>query len=101
MTEKTIDIDYVAQLARLELDPEQKEKLQTELGDIVRYIDKLGEPDVSGVEPTAHALVRSNVWREDEARASFPRETMLANAPETVGETLIGLPRVLPGEGSN
>ncbi|MCQ2351875.1 MAG: Asp-tRNA(Asn)/Glu-tRNA(Gln) amidotransferase subunit GatC [Victivallaceae bacterium] len=101
MADSKIDIAYVAQLARLELDPAQAEKLQGELGNIVRYIDKLAELDVTGVEPTAHAISRRNVWREDEVRDSFPRETMLANAPDLVDETLIKVPQVLPGEGSN
>ncbi|MCQ2378291.1 MAG: Asp-tRNA(Asn)/Glu-tRNA(Gln) amidotransferase subunit GatC [Victivallaceae bacterium] len=101
MADTSIDVAYVAQLARLEIDPAQTEKLRRELGDIVSYIAKLDEVDVSGVEPTVHALSRSNVWREDVAKDSFPREKMLANAPETIGGDLIKVPQVLPGEGSN
>ena len=101
MSEQTIDIAYVAQLARLELDPEQSEKLQSELGNIVNYIAKLGELDVSGVQPTAHAVASSNVWREDEVEESFSRETMMANAPDTINGVLIKVPQVLSGEGSN
>ena len=58
-----IDIKYVADLARLELSAEQAEKLQNELGRVVEYIAELGEVDVSGVEPTAHAAQLTNVWR--------------------------------------
>jgi len=96
-----IDIGYVAQLARLELPEDQAARLQTELEGIVRYIDELSEVDVTGVEPTAHAARLFNVWREDAAQASFPRETMLANAPDTVSGELIRVAQVLPGEGSN
>ena len=96
-----IDIGYVAQLARLELPEEQAARLQTELESIVRYIDELSEVDVTGVEPTAHAARLFNVWREDAAGESFPRETMLANAPDTVNGELIRVPQVLPGAGSN
>ena len=96
-----IDIGYVAQLARLELPDEQAAQLQIELESIVRYIDELKEVDVTGVEPTAHAARLFNVWREDEAKESSPREAMLANAPETVDGELIRVPQVLPGEGSN
>ena len=96
-----IDIKYVADLARLELSSEQAEKLQGELARVVEYIAELGEVDVSGVEPTAHAAQLTNVWREDEAKTSFPREAMLKNAPGVVDENLVKVPQVLPGEGSN
>ena len=93
-----IDIKYVADLARLELSSEQAEKLQGELARVVEYLAELGEVDVSGVEPTAHAAQLTNVWREDEAKTSFPREAMLKNAPGIIHENLIKVPRVLPGE---
>ena len=93
-----IDIKYVADLARLELSPEQAEKLQNELGRVVDYIAELAEVDVTGVEPTAHAAPLTNVWREDAAGDSFPREAMLANAPGVIHEELIRVPRVLPSE---
>ncbi len=93
-----IDIKYVADLARLDLYAEQSEKLQQELGRVVEYIAELAEVDVTGVEPTAHAAQLTNVWRQDEAKTSFPREVMLANAPGVVHGDLIKVPRVLPSE---
>ncbi len=95
---QSIDIKYVADLARLELSPEQSEKLQNELGRVVEYIAELAEVDVDGVEPTAHAAPLTNVWREDCAKESFPRSEMLANAPGVIHENLIKVPRVLPSE---
>jgi len=65
---------------------------------VVEYIAELGEVDVTGVEPTAHAAQLTNVWRQDEAKTSFPRETMLANAPGVIHGDLIKVPRVLPSE---
>ena len=96
--DSTIDIRYVADLARLELSPEQAAQLQQELGRVVEYIAELAEVDVTGVEPTAHAAPLTNVWREDAARPSFPRAEMLANAPGTIHDELIKVPRVLPSE---
>jgi aspartyl-tRNA(Asn)/glutamyl-tRNA(Gln) amidotransferase subunit C len=66
---------------------------------ILAYIEQLEELDVSGIEPTAHATLLTNVVREDVAGESFPRETMLANAPADVNEELIKVGQVLPGEG--
>ena len=96
--DSTIDIKYVADLARLELSAEQADKLQRELGRVVEYIAELAEVDVTGVEPTAHAAPLTNVWREDVAKPSFQRSEMLANAPGTIHDELIKVPRVLPGE---
>ena len=93
-----IDIKYIAELARLELPAEQVGKLQEELSRIVDSIAKLREVNVDGVEPTAHASMLSNAWREDEVKPSYSKEEMLANAPGVIDGELIRLPRVLPGE---
>jgi aspartyl-tRNA(Asn)/glutamyl-tRNA(Gln) amidotransferase subunit C len=94
-----IDVAYVAGLARLELDPAKTARLQKDMDGILAYIEQLEELDVSGIEPTAHAAVLTNVVRDDIAGESYPRETMLANAPAEVDEELIKVPQVLPGEG--
>ncbi len=46
---------------------------------------KVGELDLSGVEPTSHPLELSNVWAEDEPRPSLPLEEALQNAPDREG----------------
>jgi aspartyl-tRNA(Asn)/glutamyl-tRNA(Gln) amidotransferase subunit C len=51
------------------------------LGNILGYIHKLTEVDVSQVEPTAHAVPMVNVGRPDEIRPSLPVEEALRNAP--------------------
>ena len=76
-----MDIKYVAHLARIALTPEEEEKLGAQLGNILGYIEKLNQLDVSNVEPTAHAVPLVNVTRPDDARPSLPSEDALANAP--------------------
>ena len=76
-----IDVKYVAHLARLTLSPDEEQKLGTQLGNILGYIEKLGELDVSQVQPTAHAVPLVNVTRRDELRPSLPTEEALRNAP--------------------
>ncbi len=97
-----IDIEYIAQLARLDIPAEKLPALRKDMENIVGYIAELGELDVSGVEPTAHAVPLANVWREDVVKPSFDRDKMLANAPSLYNGEMVKLPKVLPGdEGSN
>jgi len=81
MASAEIDIKYVAHLARLQLTPDEEKKLGAQLGQILGYIEKLNELDVTNVEPTAHAVPMVNVTRPDEVRPSLPHDTALRNAP--------------------
>ena len=94
-----MDVRKVAELARLDLDPALTERLQKEMEAIVGYVEMLNELDVTGIEPTAHAVERVNVLAKDIAGTPFSREAMLANAPETVNGELVKVPQVRPGEG--
>jgi aspartyl-tRNA(Asn)/glutamyl-tRNA(Gln) amidotransferase subunit C len=77
-----IDVRYVAELARLELTDEEAELFQRQLGTIVQYVEKIGELDVDGIEPTLHGQKLVNAFREDVVTPSLDREKALANAPE-------------------
>jgi aspartyl-tRNA(Asn)/glutamyl-tRNA(Gln) amidotransferase subunit C len=81
MAASEIDVKYVAHLARLSLSGGEEQKLGAQLGNILGYIEKLKEVDVSGVEPTAHAFPLVNVARSDETRPSMPGKDALRNAP--------------------
>ena len=96
---KGIDVAHIAALARLKLSPEAAAKLAGEMENIVGYVEMLSELDVSGIEPTAHAVPRSNVIRDDVPGTSFPHDAMLANAPATVDQELVKVPQVLAEEG--
>jgi aspartyl-tRNA(Asn)/glutamyl-tRNA(Gln) amidotransferase subunit C len=76
-----LNVKYVAHLARLSLTPEEEQKFAAQLGQVLSYIEKLGQLDVSRVEPTAHATPLSNIMRADEVRPSLPNEDALRNAP--------------------
>ena len=79
-------VDYVAELSRLAIAPEEKAQLREELGSIVAYMDVLAELDTTGVEAMSHVFPVKNVFREDVVEPSFDRATLLANAPKTDGE---------------
>ena len=77
MAETHMDIQYVAQLARLKLTPEEEQTLGRQLDQILDHIETLKQVDVSGVEPTAHPFPLVNVTRSDEARPSMDHEDAL------------------------
>jgi len=64
-------VDYIALLARLELEGKEKELLANDLNSILRYMDKLNELDTKGVEPLSHVLPVNNRFRDDIIDESF------------------------------
>lgn len=88
------NIKYVAHLARLKLTPEEEQQLSAQLGNILGYIEKLKEVDVTGVEPTAHAFPMVNVFRADETRPSLANENALLNAPKKANGLFV-VPKVV------
>ena len=91
-----IDVAYVAELARLELSAAERETFQRQLEDIVKYVEKISEVDVEGVEPMMHGRRLVNAFREDVVRPSLPAETALSNAPSRVGDEFL-LPKIVEG----
>ena len=77
-----IDIDHVARLARIVLTDEEKEQLRRQLAVILEHAARVGEVADDDVPPTAYAIPRSNVYRDDEPEPSLPQAEVLANAPE-------------------
>lgn len=77
-----IDIEFIAQLARIELTPEEKERFAVQLQAILSHIEELQKLNVEGIEPTAHAFSIYNVFRADEAGVTFTPAEALMNAPQ-------------------
>jgi aspartyl-tRNA(Asn)/glutamyl-tRNA(Gln) amidotransferase subunit C len=73
---------HVARLARLRLSDDEVERMSGELSTILDHIETIGELDLSDVAPTSHVVQLENVLREDVPRPSWPRERMLAEAPD-------------------
>jgi len=72
---------HVARLARLDLRPDEVDRLTDELGAILEAVSKVAELDLAGVPPTAHPLDLVNAWADDEPRPSLPLHDVFANAP--------------------
>jgi aspartyl-tRNA(Asn)/glutamyl-tRNA(Gln) amidotransferase subunit C len=76
-----LDVRYVARLARLNLTDTETELFEKQLGDVLNYVEKLRQVDVSHLETAAHAVPIFNIFREDEPRDWFTAEQALGNAP--------------------
>ncbi len=90
----TLDVEYVAKLARLEVTEAEKEKFTAQLNDILLYIDQLNELDTKGVAPMSHAIAVTNAFREDKIAESLGTQKALANAPDARGE-FFRVPKVI------
>ena len=76
------DVDKIARLAKLELSEDERNKFAKQLGDIISYVEKLDEVDVSNVEPLAHVNDLMNVTRDDKSRPSLDKEQVFKNSPQ-------------------
>ena len=90
----TIDVPYLARLARLEVTPEEVEIFGGQLGRILDHVEQMNKLDISGIEPTAHAITVFDVIREDGVTESLPKATLLENAPRSA-KGLFVVPKVL------
>jgi aspartyl-tRNA(Asn)/glutamyl-tRNA(Gln) amidotransferase subunit C len=73
---------HVARLARLRLSEEEVERMVGELSGVLEHVDRIGNLDLEGVEPTSHVVALENVLRPDEPRPSWPRDVILDPAPK-------------------
>jgi aspartyl-tRNA(Asn)/glutamyl-tRNA(Gln) amidotransferase subunit C len=80
------ELEHVTHLARLTLSDQELGTIRGQLDNILSYIDKLGELDTSGIEPTTHVFSVNNAFREDVVTESLSRENSLANAPQQNNE---------------
>jgi aspartyl-tRNA(Asn)/glutamyl-tRNA(Gln) amidotransferase subunit C len=84
------DVEYVARLAMLEVADDEKAELAAQLSEIVEYVEKLNELDVTGIEPTAQVVTSvKHAVRDDRVAA----RTGSADAAKTV--KLFKVPRVI------
>jgi aspartyl-tRNA(Asn)/glutamyl-tRNA(Gln) amidotransferase subunit C len=88
------DIKYIARLARVQLDPDEEQKLAAQLQPIIGYIEKLKQLEVSGIEPTAHAVPLVNIMRPDQVQPSLLSADALRNAPSQGNELFI-VPKII------
>jgi aspartyl-tRNA(Asn)/glutamyl-tRNA(Gln) amidotransferase subunit C len=75
------DIQHLARLSHIGLEPGEIESLCAEVAGIVSHVEELDSVDTEGVPPTSFAVPLDTVLRDDEVRPSWPPAAVLANAP--------------------
>ena len=90
-------IRHIAHLSRLKVTDEEITRYAAQLSEILDYMDQLNELDTTGIEPTAHPLPVSNVFREDAEKTTLTPDRALANAPRQQ-DTFFQVPKVLDQE---
>lgn len=93
---KKIDIEYVANLARIKLTKDEIKDFEKQFKDILTYVEKLNKVDTSHVPPTSHILPVKNVLRPDKVTESLPPEKVLGNAPAKKNN-LFKVPKIVEG----
>lgn len=77
------EVEHIANLARLRLSGEEKERYRQQLSAILEYAARLQELDTSQIPPTSSVLPPRSVLRGDEPRTDLTLEQILANAPQS------------------
>ena len=87
-------IEYVATLARIDLQPKELEKLSQQLQTIIDFIDCLKKLEVKDVAATNHILAINNVFKTDKKNDSLPAQEALKNAPARNGDFFV-VPKII------
>ncbi len=88
------EVEHIAELARLELSEEEKERYRVQLSAILEYAARLQTLDTSNIPPTSSVLPPRSVLRPDEPGASLATAALLSNAPQ-VEDNQFRVPPVL------
>ena len=82
MSDNSIDVKYVANLARLDLNEEEIQDFTNQLNDIISFVRQLESVDTTNIEPTSHASSVVDIIREDKLSKGMGSDTALKNAPD-------------------
>ncbi|WP_434293798.1 Asp-tRNA(Asn)/Glu-tRNA(Gln) amidotransferase subunit GatC [Clostridium botulinum] len=88
------DVEYVAELARLEFKEEEKDSFVNDLNKILNYMEKLDELNTDDVDIVVNPYYIENKYREDNVEKSIELKEVIDNAPESLEEYVI-VPKVI------
>lgn len=90
------EVEEIALLARLHLEPDEIERMQTELKAILDHFRSIAIVNTEGVAPMTHAVPMDMALRPDEPAPSLPVAEALKGAPKREGELFV-VPAIIPG----
>lgn len=88
------DVKKIADLSHIKLDENEIPEIEAKFNQVLKYVSKIEEFDLSDIEPMTHVNEDYNVWREDKVKESLPLEDVLKNAPKK-NEQFFKVPKVL------
>lgn len=88
------DVEYVADLARLEFTEEEKENLMKDLNKILEYMEKLEKLDTENTDIIVNPYYIENKFREDQVEESLPLEAVISNSPKNLEEYIL-VPKII------
>ena len=94
MKSDSIDVRYVAKLARIALSEEEVAQFERQLADLLEHVAVLEQLDTGSVPATAQVIASTNVMRDDEIAPSLDREEVLRMAPQRQGP-FFRVPRII------
>ena len=90
------DLENVAVLSRLAIPADKEEQYTNQLNDVLTYMESLNSINTDDVQPIAHVLPISNVFRDDVVKESLDRDLALSNAP-LKDDGYFKVPKILEG----
>ena len=87
-------VDQLAELARLEFNPQEKKKIVGDMERMLAFVAKIEEIDTSGVKPLIYPLEEETPLREDQEKRDYTHQDALRNAPDKDTD-FIRVPKVL------
>ena len=80
------EVQGIAQLVKLGLNENEVEQFRLQLSNILENMEILKEVDTTNIPPSSQSVSLQNIFRADEAIESYPRDQILANAPQTTND---------------
>ena len=90
------EVDRIAGLAKLEFSEAEKARFVQQFNDILSYIEKISELDLTAVEPTIHMYPDAERTRSDVVQPGLSQQQALSNAPVSK-QGLFSVPKVIGG----
>lgn len=78
---RSVDIEKLAKLAKLDLTAAERESFGPQIGEILTFVEQLAQLDTEGVEPMTSALNVQNRFRDDVPTASLSADIAMQAAP--------------------